>query len=137
QNLDIIRGEIPEYVLVLSGDHVYRQDYGDMLAYHAESGADMTVSCMAVPLAEAANAFGVMTVGEDNRIHAFHEKPSDPNALPDNPNKCLASMGNYVFNTEFLFEQLRSDSLDRRSEHDFGKNIIPSIIDEHKVVAYR
>ena len=137
QNIDIIRGEIPEYVMVLSGDHVYRQDYGEMLAVHAESDADMTVSCMQVPLEEAAGTFGVMSVDRNDRINAFHEKPEHPQSLPDDPEHCLASMGNYVFKTEFLFEQLRRDSHNHASDHDFGKNIIPSIIDEHKVFAYR
>jgi glucose-1-phosphate adenylyltransferase len=137
QNIDIIRGEIPEYVLVLSGDHVYRQDYGDMLASHAANNADMTVSCMEVPLAEAAGNFGVMSVDGDGRILAFHEKPLHPESTPDNPEMCLASMGNYVFKTEFLFEQLRKDARNSRSDHDFGKNIIPSIIADSNVFAYR
>ena len=137
QNIDIIRGEIPDFVLVLSGDHVYRQDYGDMLAAHAESGADMTVSCMEVPIAEAAGAFGVMAVDKIDRIVGFQEKPTHPEPVPGNPEVCLASMGNYVFNTDFLFEQLRHDSADKSSDHDFGKNIIPGIIKDHKVFAYR
>ncbi|MCB1672919.1 MAG: glucose-1-phosphate adenylyltransferase [Gammaproteobacteria bacterium] len=136
QNLDIIRDEIPEFVLILSGDHVYRQDYGDMLAYHAEMNADMTVSCMVVPIDEAANSYGVMTVDGNNRIVDFNEKPATPAELPGKPGYCLASMGNYVFNADFLFEQLRHDSTDQSSEHDFGKNIIPGIIKEHRVYAY-
>lgn len=137
QNLDIIRGEVPEYVLILSGDHIYRQDYGEMLALHAESNADMTVSCMSVPIEEAAGAFGVMSVDNDDRVIAFDEKPKNPQPLPGNDKYCLASMGNYVFKTDFLFEQLRQDSKDPDSDHDFGKNIIPGIIAEHKVQAYR
>lgn len=137
QNIDIIRGEIPEYVMVLSGDHIYRQDYGEMLAYHAENDADMTVSCIEVPLAEAAGNFGVMSVDRKQQILAFHEKPAYPRCTPDNPELCLASMGNYVFKTEFLFEQLRHDAARDSSDHDFGKNIIPSIIVDHKVFAYR
>jgi len=137
QNIDIIRGEIPEYVLVLSGDHVYRQDYGEMLAYHVEKNADMTVSCMQLPVEEAAGTFGVMGVDRSGRVRAFEEKPERPQGLIDDPLQCLASMGNYVFNTEFLFEQLRKDAHDHQSDHDFGKNIIPSIIDEHRVFAYR
>lgn len=137
QNIDIIRGEIPEYVMILSGDHIYRQDYGDMLAFHAEHDADMTVSCMEVPLEEAACNFGVMSVDRGHRILGFSEKPEHPQHVPDNPDNCLASMGNYVFKTEFLFEQLRKDSKNEGSDHDFGKNIIPSIIKEHKVFAYR
>lgn len=137
QNVDIIRGEIPDYVLILSGDHVYRQDYGDMLAFHAASNADMTVSCMTVPIAEAAGAFGVMTVNENDRIIDFNEKPAHPVPIPGQPGYCLASMGNYVFNTDFLFEQLRRDSNDSSSDHDFGKDIIPGIIKDHRVFAYR
>ena len=137
QNIDIIRGEIPEFVLVLSGDHVYRQDYGEMLAHHVETGADMTVSCMEVPIEEAAGAFGVITVNENGRILRFTEKPEHPDPLPGRPGYCLASMGNYVFKTEFLFEQLRNDSENMNSDHDFGKNIIPSIINDYDVFAYR
>jgi len=137
QNLDIIRDEIPQYILILSGDHVYRQDYGDMLAYHAEMNADMTVSCMVVPIEEAANSYGVMTVDNNNRIIDFNEKPAHPAELPDKPGYCMASMGNYVFNADFLFDQLRHDSKDQSSEHDFGKNIIPGIINEHRVYAYQ
>ncbi len=137
QNIDIIRGEIPEYVMILSGDHVYRQDYGEMLAFHAEHDADMTVSCMEVPLAEAAGNFGVMSVDRTQRILAFNEKPKHPAPVPENPAMCLASMGNYVFKTEFLFDQLRRDAKNAGSDHDFGKNIIPSIIADHRVYAYR
>ena len=137
QNIDIIRGEIPALVLILSGDHVYRQDYGMMLAFHSEVGADMTVSCKVVPIEEAANAFGVMEVDEHDRIIGFEEKPARPKPLPGDPTKCLASMGNYLFTSEFLFDQLHSDSSNLESDHDFGKNIIPSIIKESRVYAYR
>jgi glucose-1-phosphate adenylyltransferase len=137
QNIDIIRGEIPTNVMILSGDHVYRQDYGDMLAFHNHLHADMTVSCFVVPIAEAANAFGVIEVDENYRIIGFEEKPAQPKPLPNDPTMCLASMGNYTFRTEFLFEQLRADSNNLQSDHDFGKNIIPSIIKDNKVYAYR
>lgn len=137
QNVDIIRGEIPTHVLILSGDHVYRQDYGDMLVFHADVKADMTVCCIVVPIAEAAGAYGVMEVDEHDRIVGFEEKPANPKPIPGKPGYCLASMGNYLFNSEFLFDQLRSDSKDLQSDHDFGKNIIPSIIADHKVYAYR
>lgn len=137
QNLDIIRSEDPDHVLILSGDHIYRQDYGDMLAAHVESGADMTICCMKVALAEAAGAFGVMKVDQNDRIIGFEEKPAKPTPLPDDPEYCLASMGNYVFSTEFLFEQMRHDSDDAASEHDFGKNVIPKIIAGNKVFAHR
>lgn len=136
QNIDIIREELPKYVMILSGDHIYRMDYGDLLARHVETGAKMTVCCMKVPLEEAAGAFGVMSVDEDLRIKGFTEKPESPDPVPGEPDMCLASMGNYVFDTEFLFEQLRRDAETSGSERDFGKDIIPSIIQDHDVYAY-
>jgi len=136
QNLDIIRTHRPDYVLVLSGDHIYKMDYGPMLAYHVESGADMTVSCLEVPVEEAARAYGVMAVDERNRIVGFEEKPASPRPIPGMPGTCLASMGNYVFNTEFLYNQLITDSDISDSAHDFGTNLIPSLIGRNKVVAY-
>ncbi len=136
QNLDIIRSQRPKYVLVLSGDHIYKMDYGNMLAYHVETGADMTVSCLEVPIKEAAGAFGVMTVDENNRVLRFDEKPAAPTPLPNNPELTLASMGNYIFNTDFLFEQLERDAKNADSDHDFGHNIIPSIIAENQVYSF-
>ena len=136
QNIDIIRDELPKYVMVLSGDHIYRMDYGNMLAHHVETGAKMTVSCMSVPTEEAAGAFGVMSVEDDLRITGFEEKPAHPAPQPNREGYCLASMGNYVFDTEFLFEQLRRDAETKGSERDFGKDIIPSIIADHSVYAF-
>ncbi|WP_100641684.1 glucose-1-phosphate adenylyltransferase [Alteromonas facilis] len=136
QNIDIIRDELPKYVMILSGDHIYRMDYGAMLARHAESGAQMTVSCMPVPVEEAANAFGVLSVDESMRILGFEEKPANPTPLPNDPTMCLASMGNYVFDTEFLFSELKRDAEKSGSQRDFGKDIIPSIIADHPVYAY-
>lgn len=136
QNIDIIRDELPKYVMILSGDHIYRMDYGNMLAHHVETGAKMTVSCMSVPTEEAAGAFGVMSVEEDYRITGFEEKPAQPAPQPNRDGYCLASMGNYVFDTEFLFEQLRRDAETKDSQRDFGKDIIPSIIADHNVYAY-
>lgn len=136
QNIDIIRDELPKYVMILSGDHIYRMDYGAMLAQHVQSGAQMTVSCMSVPLEEAAGSFGVMSVDESMRILGFQEKPEEPAPLPNDPTKCLASMGNYVFNTEFLFSVLKRDAETSGSERDFGKDIIPAIIKDHPVYAY-
>ena len=100
QNIDIIRDEIPKYVMILSGDHIYSMDYANILAHHVESGAKMTVSCMPVPIEEAAGAFGVMSVDEDYRILGFEEKPEHPTPLPNDPTRCLASMGNYIFDTD-------------------------------------
>ncbi len=136
QNLDIIHEQRPKYVAILSGDHIYKMDYGEMLAYHVETGADMTVSCLEVPIAEAAGEFGVMTVDGDNRVVRFDEKPEHPTPLPGDPTLTLASMGNYIFNTDFLFEQLKKDAENPDSEHDFGKNLIPGIIKDHDIFCY-
>lgn len=136
QNLDILRTHSPRYVLILSGDHVYKMDYGAFLAFHAQNEADMTVSCVEVPVEEAAGQFGVMTVDESGRVIAFNEKPEQPASIPGNEGICLASMGNYVFNTEFLYEQVIKDADTPGSDHDFGKNIIPSIIEHYRVFAY-
>ena len=136
QNLDILRTYKPEYVLILSGDHIYKMDYGTMVAAHHEQDADMTVSCLEVPIEEAAGAFGVMTVDEAGRIIGFEEKPARPTPIPGQPGLCLASMGNYVFKTEFLYARLIEDADDPESGHDFGQNIIPSIIENHRVFAY-
>ena len=136
QNLDIIRSYQPEYVLILSGDHVYKMDYGAMLAFHAEREADMTVACLEVPVTEAAGQFGVMAVKPDWRVTQFEEKPARPAPLPDKPNQALASMGVYIFNTRFLFEQLHKDADDGASAHDFGHDIIPSVIEHNRVFAY-
>ncbi len=135
QNIDIIRAEKPKYVMILSGDHIYQMDYGDMLAEHVERGADMTVSCLEVPIEEAAGAFGVISVDEDGRVTAFDEKPEHPTPIPGEEGLTLASMGNYIFNTEFLFEQLLKDAANPESNSDFGADIIPSIIENHKVYA--
>mgnify|MGYP001556583707 FL=1 len=136
QNLDIIRTHTPSYVLILSGDHIYKMDYGPFLAAHADAKADMTVSCVELPCEEAAGQFGVMTVDETGRVIAFDEKPAKPNSIPGKPGICLASMGNYIFNTEFLYEQVIKDADSPDSAHDFGKNIIPSIIKDYRVYAY-
>ena len=136
QNIDIIRHEIPKYVMILSGDHVYRMDYAGLLAAHAESGADMTVCCLETPIPEAAGSFGVMEVDEDKRVIGFEEKPELPKSIPGNEEFCLASMGNYVFNTKFLFDQLRKDADNANSDRDFGKDIIPAIIKDANVFAF-
>lgn len=127
QNLDILRMYQPEYVLILAGDHIYKMDYGKMLAFHVQNEADMTVACVEVPRQEA-SAFGVMQVDANDRVLAFMEKPADPPPMPDKPDTCLCSMGIYVFNAAFLFEQLVRDANDPGSEHDFGKNVIPHLI---------
>ncbi len=136
QNLDIIRTHAPKHVLILSGDHIYKMDYGPFLAMHAEKGADMTVSCVEVPVEEAAGQFGVMTVNEDGRVIKFDEKPEQPNSIPGKPGICLASMGNYIFNTEFLYEQVIRDADTPDTKFDFGGNVIPRIIDDYHVYVY-
>jgi len=135
QNIDIIRAEKPKYVMILSGDHIYQMDYGEMLAEHVARGADMTVSCLEVPIEEAAGAFGVISVDEAGRVTAFDEKPANPTPIPGEDGLTLASMGNYIFNTEFLFEQLQKDAANSDSNSDFGGDIIPSIIGDYKVFA--
>jgi glucose-1-phosphate adenylyltransferase len=135
QNLDIIRNHDPDYVLILAGDHIYKMDYGTMIAQHVESGADMTVGCLEVDL-ETAKGFGVMEVSEDHRVRKFIEKPTHPEPMPGSSDTALASMGIYVFNKAFLFEQLIKDADMPHSSHDFGKDIIPSIIENYRVMAY-
>ena len=136
QNLDIIRSHNPEYVLILAGDHVYKMDYGNMLAAHVEQEADVTVGCIEVPL-EDARAFGVMSVDDKLRITEFVEKPDNPKPMPGQPEKALASMGIYVFSTKILFDELlRDHELSTLSSHDFGKDIIPSIIERLRVSAF-
>ncbi len=134
QNLDIIRESKCDFVLVLAGDHIYKMDYGKLLAFHVESKADMTVACLEVPIAEAA-AFGVMDVDKDSRVVGFVEKPANPPSIPGNPEKSLASMGIYVFNSQFLYEQLIRDADDPKSSHDFGKDLIPHMVEKYRVFA--
>ncbi|MDX2368738.1 MAG: glucose-1-phosphate adenylyltransferase [Psychromonas sp.] len=136
QNIDIIRSHNPKYVLILSGDHVYRMDYGTLIAEHVANNADMTVCCLKVDTEEAAGSFGVMTVNDESRVVDFNEKPAEPTEIPGSPGKCLASMGNYLFNADFLFDQLLKDGCEDDSTHDFGHDIIPAIIDKCKVYAY-
>ncbi len=136
QNIDIIEGYAPRYIVILAGDHIYKQDYSLMIAAHVESGADVTVGCVEVPRMEA-TGFGVMATDAAGRITAFVEKPADPPATPDNPDLALASMGIYVFETSFLIEQLQRDAADPDTEHDFGKNVIPHIVKNGRAMAHR
>ena len=135
QNIDILRNHGPEYVLILAGDHIYKMDYGDMLAEHVAQNADMTIGCIEVPINEA-KALGVMSVDVNRRIVAFDEKPENPTPMPGREDVALASMGIYVFNAAFLYEQLIKDADTRSSTHDFGHDIIPSLIKNYKVVAF-
>jgi len=135
QNLDIIRGSHPEYIVVLAGDHVYKMDYSIMLTDHVESGAGCTVGCIEVPRQEA-SAFGVMAVDESRRIHSFVEKPADPPPMPGRDDVALASMGIYVFDAEYLYRLLEEDLANPASSHDFGKDIIPRVVGEGRALAH-
>ena len=136
QNMDIIASLAPKYMVILAGDHIYKMDYELMLQQHVNSGADVTIGCLVVPRMEA-TGFGVMQVDEKDTITAFVEKPKDPPGIPGNEGMALASMGIYVFNTDFLFEQLRRDADDPNSKRDFGGDIIPYIVKHGKAVAHR
>ena len=136
QNLDIMRDYNPQYVLVLAGDHIYKMDYGKMVAAHAANGADITVGCIPVPREEA-KEFGVMVINDNGRIVEFAEKPGDPKPMPGDDKKSLASMGIYVFSTEYLHNCLMEDAKDETSSHDFGKDIIPSAIENANVFSFR
>ena len=134
QNLREIRYAKPEYVLVLSGDHIYRMDYGRILAAHLERNADVTVACIEVPIEEA-KGFGVMAINDEQRVVSFDEKPASPAPMPGRPDMALASMGIYVFNARFLFEQLQRDADDPKSSHDFGKDVIPHCVKRYRTFA--
>ncbi len=136
QNIDIIDSYAPEFMIILAGDHIYKMDYELMLRQHVDSGADVTVGCLEVPRMEAV-AFGVMHVDEEDTITAFVEKPADPPGIPGQPDVALASMGIYVFRTKFLMDQLRRDAATPGSSRDFGKDLIPYIVEHGKAVAHR
>lgn len=136
QNIDIIDSYGPEYMIILAGDHIYKMDYELMLRQHVDSGADVTVGCLEVPRMEAVG-FGVMHVDEEDTITAFVEKPADPPGIPGNPDMALASMGIYVFHTKFLMDLLRRDAAEPGSSRDFGKDLIPYIVENGKAVAHR
>ncbi|MCW4115310.1 glucose-1-phosphate adenylyltransferase [Aurantimonas sp. MSK8Z-1] len=127
QNIDIIEDYAPRYIVILAGDHIYKMDYEIMLQQHVDTGADVTVGCLEVPRMEAVG-FGVMHVDTAGRITDFVEKPADPPSIPGRPDTALASMGIYVFDTNFLMDQLRRDAADPTSQRDFGKDIIPHIV---------
>jgi len=135
QNIDILRSYKPAFVVVLAGDHIYKMDYSLMLRDHVATGAGCTVGCIDVPKAEA-SAFGVMAVDSERHITAFVEKPADPPTIPGNPDVALASMGIYIFNTDYLFALLDDDIANPASSHDFGKDIIPRVVAEGRAVAH-
>jgi glucose-1-phosphate adenylyltransferase len=135
QNIDIIRDNNPEYILILAGDHIYKMNYAVMLAYHVEKGAQCTVACIEVPVSTA-QGFGVMAVDPSNRITDFVEKPAHPLSMPGKPGVALASMGIYVFNAKYLYDTLARDLADPASSHDFGKDIVPRAVKEGVAAAH-
>ncbi len=136
QNIDIIEDYAPRFIVLLAGDHIYKMDYEHMLQQHVDQGADVTVGCIEVPRMEA-SGFGVMAVDADDKIISFLEKPDDPPCIPGLPDQALASMGIYVFDTKFLIAELRRDAANPHSTHDFGRDIIPAIVDRGMAVAHR
>lgn len=136
QNIEIIDSHRPDHIVLLAGDHVYKMDYEPMLQQHVDSGADVTIGCIEVPRPEA-SGFGVMHVDEHDRVISFLEKPKDPPSMPGKLDTALASMGIYVFETHFLFEQLRRDAADPHSSRDFGKDVIPYIVRHGRAAAHR
>ena len=135
QNIYSIEKERPEYIVILAGDHIYKMNYRTMVDFHKENNADLTIAALRVTTDEA-RQFGVMQVETDNRIVGFEEKSPEPKTIPGDDGYCLASMGVYVFTARFLFEQLCQDATRARSSHDFGKDVIPSIIDDYRVFAF-
>ncbi|EHH3080622.1 glucose-1-phosphate adenylyltransferase [Vibrio vulnificus] len=135
-NLWLLERSEAKYVMVLSGDHIYRMDYAPMLEEHIANNASLTVACMDVNCKEA-KAFGVMGIEENNRVHSFVEKPENPPHLPNNPERSLVSMGIYIFGMDILQSALTEDAQNENSSHDFGKDIIPKLIETGTVYAYK
>ncbi len=135
QNIYTLEKERPEYVVILAGDHIYKMDYSKMVAYHKEKKADLTIAALRVGVDEARD-FGVMQTDQEGRVIGFEEKSPNPRTLPGDDQHCLASMGIYVFNAPFLFNQLCQDATLPESAHDFGRNIIPSLIKTHRLMAF-
>lgn len=135
QNIYAIEKHRPDYVVILAGDHIYKMNYASMIDFHIENGADLTVGALRATVEEA-KAFGVMEINADQRILGFEEKSQTPKTMPGDDEHCLASMGIYVFSANFLFEQLCRDATKKTSAHDFGRNIIPSVIDTHRIFAF-
>lgn len=136
QNIDIIRNHNPEYVLILAGDHIYKMDYREMLEEHISSNADLTIGAIETDINEA-KQFGVLAVSADNRVTEFTEKPDRPSHMPGKTDKALASMGIYIFNSKFLYDQLVNDHQRLDTQNDFGRNIIPDLIINNNVMAHQ
>lgn len=136
QNIYTIEKENPEHVIVLAGDHIYKMDYKRLVEDHIARNADMTIGVLPAPIEQARGQFGVMEADSDNRVVGFQEKPQEPKPLADDPSRCLASMGIYVFKARFLYEELCRDATRHDSSHDFGGDIIPDNIARSRVFAY-
>ncbi len=136
QNIYAIEKSDPEYVVILAGDHVYKMNYDKMVEFHKENNADVTVAALQAPVAQAAGQFGVMEAESDFRIVGFEEKPAEPKTIPGKPGFCRASMGIYVFSAHFLYDQLCKNAAQVDAGHDFGHDIIPSLIDSRRVFAF-
>ncbi|HZT79090.1 MAG TPA: glucose-1-phosphate adenylyltransferase [Gemmataceae bacterium] len=137
QNIYTIEKADPRLVLILAGDHIYKMDYGDMIRFHLERKAELTIGCIPVPLKEAVH-FGILQTDANDAVTGFQEKPREGAVpMPDAPDQCLASMGIYVFTARPMYEWLCQDATKADSDHDFGKNIIPPLLGKHKVYAYR
>jgi glucose-1-phosphate adenylyltransferase len=136
QNIYTLEKERPEYVVILAGDHIYKMDYSKLVDFHKENSAELTIAALRVKAKEAARQFGIMQVDQTNRVIGFEEKPAEPKTIPGDPEYCLASMGIYVFNAPFLFNELCRDATISDSSHDFGWNIIPSMIRNQRVMAF-
>jgi glucose-1-phosphate adenylyltransferase len=135
QNFYTLQQERPDLVLILSGDHIYKMDYNEMIQYHLAKEADLTVGAIQMP-SSTSREFGVIEVDRDHRVVGFQEKPGHPRTLPDNPEAILASMGIYVFNTEIMVRRLMQDTKREGSTHDFGRDVLPSMITRDKVYAF-
>jgi glucose-1-phosphate adenylyltransferase len=135
QNIYTLEKERPEYVVILAGDHIYKMDYGKIVEFHQDKRADLTIAALRVPKAESRH-FGIMQIDDGGRVVGFEEKPAIPKTIPGNPEYALASMGIYVFNAPFLFNELCKDATISESAHDFGRNIIPAIIRSRRVYAF-
>jgi len=136
QNIYSLERERPELILVLAGDHIYKMDYQPLIQSHIENRADVTIASLPIPLSDCLH-FGIMKVAADNRVLEFQEKPAATDPLPDDPGRCLASMGIYVFKAEQLYDWLCADATRRDSAHDFGKDVLPPLVNTHRLYAFR
>lgn len=136
QNIYTLEKERPDYVIILAGDHIYKMNYRKLIGFHIQNNADVTISTLSCSTSLAAGQFGVMEIDKHKRVLGFEEKPCQPKTMPGHPDLCMASMGIYIFSSKFLYEVLCKDATDKESRHDFGTNIIPSVIDSHRVFAF-